>query len=301
MSKLPLHFKIPVAQDRALIESYTHPMKGQLSCEYAFSNLLSWGELYQLAFCEKENYLWVYNGTEDYLYFPLGGDVSPERLILASQQMKDEGFSGVLDQVPYTYFLEHKDVLEHTFEFQMKEDFLDYVYSVDKLADLAGEKLSKKRNLIKQFEELYPQWSVRPLCGKEELSWISQFVPQWAAGANHEKGSVEEDVEALQQVFAYWDEGGFEGLVLLVENQPVAFAIYSVPTLEMSITHFEKALRDFKGASQMINRETARYLRPRIRWMNREQDLGVPGLRQAKRSYDPDYLIEVGFLIPKGK
>lgn len=298
MKQLPLQFKIPVASDRSLIESFTFPMGGQLSCEYAFANLLSWGELYQLSFYVDSGRLWIHNGTEDYLYFPLGDAVTPSDLWQASQKMKSQGFSGVLDQVPYAYYVQHKPELDVHFRFEMKEDFLDYVYSAEKLTYLSGEKLSKKRNLLHQFESLYPNWSVRPMAGKSELFWIQEFVPQWAATAGHDGGSVEEDVEALRQVFDCWDSGGFEGIVIEVDTKVIAFAIYSVPTHAMSIIHFEKALRDYKGASQIINRETARYLLSRVQWLNREQDLGVPGLRQAKRSYDPDYMIEVGFLIP---
>lgn len=296
MTLLPHGFRIPTARDRNLILSYTLPISDGLSCEYCFANLLSWGELYQLSFKEENGRLWIYNGQEDFLYFPLGAEVTPKILIEASEQFRSYGLGGVLDQIPLAWEERYREELKG-FSFRYKDDFWDYVYASEKLAELPGECLSKKRNLLKQFESRYPDWRIEPLNG-HSITWISDFVRRWAESAGRDGGSVEEDLEALKQVFKLWDDGGFEGLAVWIADEPVAFSVWSCPTADMAVIHFEKALRDFKGGSQIINRETARYLRPRIRWINREQDLGVPGLRQAKRSYDPDFMIEVGILTP---
>lgn len=300
--KYPDGFHFAQMDDFEKISDFTRPMGGELSCEYAFANLLSWGELYQLVFKVQGKHLWIYNGTEDYLYFPLGDVVTPALLVEKSKVLQIAGFSGIIDQVPKSWAETHKKELEKTFSYVIDDRFLDYVYSADTLAELQGESLSKKRNLCHQFERLYPTWKETPLHGNEGLpTWLEPFIQKWATAAAKDGGSIEEDIQALQQVFNCWDSGGHEGLVLWVENEVVAFTIWSRPTLEMSITHFEKALRNYKGASQMINRQCARFVRDQchIKWINREQDLGVEGLRQAKRSYMPAYQIEVGFLRPK--
>lgn len=298
--KMPEYFKIPTALDRELILRYTRPMGGHLSCEYAFANLLAWGELYQISFREACGKLWVYNGQEDYLYFPLGGISSPEELKDASAMIRRQGFSGVIDQVPSEWVIAHEAELTSFFEFKMDDRFWDYIYSAEKLATLPGEYLSKKRNLLRQFESLYPDWTTELLDPVDASRWMTDFVCAWAGSAGRDGGSVDEDLEALETVFKVWDDGGFEGRVIRVSGEPAAFCIYSVPTDDMAVIHFEKALRAFKGGSQIINRETARYLCSRnIRWINREQDLGVPGLRQAKQSYAPEKMLDVGFMIPR--
>ena len=86
-----------------------------------------------------------------------------------------------------------------------------------------------------------------------------------------------------------------EGLLLMDKHQPIAMTMGSALSSTTFDIHFEKAVEDMDGAYAVINREFARYLKekyPNLQWLNREDDLGLEGLRKAKLSYCPDRLVE---------
>ena len=100
---------------------------------------------------------------------------------------------------------------------------------------------------------------------------------------------------ALRRAFEHFENLGLEGLILYVGEQPVAVTMGSRLSEDTFDVHFEKAREDVQGAYGAINRAFARYLRekyPSLRYLNREDDLGLPGLRKAKLSYNPAFLVE---------
>lgn len=297
---LPANFHRVSAKDADRVRFFTANGGGMLSCEYAFGNLLAWGERYQLACQELDQRLWVYGASSDFLYFPLGAPVSPQLLYAASQDLQKQGFSGKLAVIPIDYYDRHREELDAWFTWQSSPDYFEYVHRTDVLADLPGKKLSPKRNLINQFEREYPDWTSRELNPAADKDAVLNIADVWAGHMEmDETEHIDDDLQALAAAFDFWPEVGFQGTVLEVQGSIVAFAIYSMMTTTMADVHFEKALRSHKGCAQMINRETARQLRGKAEWINREQDLGVPGLRQAKQSYEPAHMIEIGLLYPR--
>ncbi|HOG51502.1 MAG TPA: phosphatidylglycerol lysyltransferase domain-containing protein, partial [Lentisphaeria bacterium] len=295
---LPNNFHRVSAKDADRIRFFTADGAETLSCEYAFGNLMAWGERYQLACLELEQRLWVYGATSDFLYFPLGAPASPQLLYAASQDLRQQGFSGRLALIPVDYYDRHREELDDWFTWQASPDNFEYVYRTDDLADLPGQKLSPKRNLISQFEREYPDWTSRELDPVADKTAVFHIAGVWAQNITDDIEHVHDDLQALVAAFDFWSEAGFHGTVLEAQGRLVAFAVYSMLTAKMADVHFEKALRSHKGSAQMINREAARQLRGKAEWINREQDLGVPGLRQAKLSYDPEHIIKIGLLYP---
>ena len=103
------------------------------------------------------------------------------------------------------------------------------------------------------------------------------------------------ELVALNRAFAHWNELGMEGLVLYVDSQPVAMTMGSRLDGETFDVHFEKADTDHPGAYAVINRAFARHIRemhPDVRFLNREEDMGIEGLRKAKLSYYPHHMLE---------
>lgn len=296
---LPDSFHRVRARDANLIRFFSDDGAGSLSCEYAFANLMAWGERYQLACREVDQRLWIYGAAADFLYFPLGVPVTPRHLHAASLDLQHQGFSGRLALIPVVYYDRHREELDAWFTWESSPDYYEYVYRTEDLADLSGQKLSPKRNLINQFQREYPDWKSRDLDPFADKAAVLQIANVWAQGKTTDIEHVRDDLQALTAAFACWQEAGFLGSVLEIQGRLVAFAIYSMLTAVMADIHFEKALSTCKGGAQMINRETARRLRGKAEWINREQDLGVPGLRQAKQSYYPKHMIKLGLLYPR--
>lgn len=271
-------------KDKALIQAYVKRFNPE-SCEYNFSNLFAWQEVYDLRFTLYQGRLLIYDGISQCAFMPLGEDLFPEELVVLALQLKSLGIEASFGLVTQAYLKKYPD-LEAYFMVKEERDYAEYIYEVKSLWDLTGEKLHKKKNLISQFKRSYPDYQVHRIKGELKTRCYA-FAKELLN--SHEKPSEDlvEELSAIETSFRYFDELGLEGLVVTVGERPVAFSVFSrLNTITYDI-QFEKSDAGFKGGAQVINHETANYLRNVCQYVNREQDLGIRGLRQAKLSYDP--------------
>ena len=170
---------------------------------------------------------------------------------------------------------------------------------MEELASLPGEFLSPKRNLIAQFQRKIPDHRVE-VNAPERIPAARKLAAEWFA-AQGLPGSVElqHESEALDRAFLHWQDLGMEFLTVVCGDRVAAFSMLCPINSEVWGEPFEKADRRFKGASQFITSESARHLIGRAKLLNREQDLGIPGLRQAKRSYAPALFLKNFTLTPR--
>jgi uncharacterized protein len=212
---------------------------------------------------------------------PLGGDVSG-----ACVQLLDAGLElyGV-DDAFAARFLEGVGC-------EMVEDrkSFDYLYLREDMATLPGNRFHKKKNRISYFAARHihevHRFSAQHLCG------CLQLLDEWGRVAEVEGNrsfglEMDATVEALAQAGCL----GLEGVVVTVAGVVRAFAVGERLNRDTAVCHFEKADHFMEGLSQLVNREFARLLFSDCRYINREQDLGEPGLRNAKLSYHPVELI----------
>ena len=167
-------------------------------------------------------------------------------------------------------------------------DAFDYLYEIETLAELKGKKYQAKRNHINRFQEAWPNWRTERI-GPDNLAVCRELTHKWCA--EHE---AEGDLRALEKAFLHYDELEFEGIVLFADDQtPVGFSMGNRISRDTFDVNFEKAFADVQGAYPLVNREFARMIRerhPEIRYLNREDDMGIEGLRKAKESYHPIFL-----------
>lgn len=267
------------------------------SCEYSFVNLFCWQNLYRYSWFFYKGSLVIHDDRSQALFMPLGEDLEPEELFDLSQQAVAAGLSGNIGLVPESYVSIWQD-LDRYFSITCDRDAADYVYLTEELAQLKGNKLHKKKNLVSQFKRAYPDYSIVPINGDNGTD-VMAFERRLLDGRSSVPRSLVEESHAMDMAFSHWNDLGLSGLLLLVKEEIVAFAVFSPLSPDTWDIHFEKSDLAFKGAAQMINHETAQFLKETARYLNREQDLGIPGLRQAKLSYVPHTLIEPYFLVPK--
>lgn len=185
------------------------------------------------------------------------------------------------------------------FTFEPDRDAFDYLYSVEKLAELSGKKLHAKRNHINRFCENLPDWEFEPLtadnrteCRAMEEAWLS-------AKLNRVEGERQSQLlrehDAVCDGLEHLEKLGLSGGLIRAGGRVVAFSLGSRLGRDVYDVHFEKAFDDIQGAYSAINREMARYVRkryPEVVWIDREDDMGLEGLRKAKLSYHPSRLAE---------
>jgi hypothetical protein len=182
------------------------------------------------------------------------------------------------------------------FRFHDDRDSYDYIYSIDDLADLKGRKFQRKRNHLNRFRDAHPDHRLEPIT-RDNLPQTAALVEQWYLLRQEENphGDYQMERTALKKALDHWEELALEGLLLYVEDRPVAMTMGSRLSANTFDIHFEKALDIADGAYAAINNGFARYLRekyPQLRYLNREDDLGLEGLRKAKLSYNPHHMID---------
>jgi len=222
-----------------------------------------------------------YDGNA-YCLPPLGGDLPGTCAILLDSGVE---LYGIEEDLAYE-LLSHAGV-----EVYEDRNSCDYLYLRNELAELPGNRFHKKKNRINYFAARHAyevhRFSNEYLCG------CLQLLDEWGRVAELEGNlsfSLEMDatVEALSQA----EPLGLEGVVVAVEGVVRAFAVGERLNRETVVCHFEKADHFMEGLSQLVNREFSRLLYNDCRYINREQDLGEPGLRNAKLSYHPVELIK---------
>ena len=171
-------------------------------------------------------------------------------------------------------------------------DHADYIYLRESLAALSGKKLQAKRNHVNRFKALYPDYRYEELTDE----WVPaclDLTRRWVESRQDEaeKRAVAAESEAIQRALAHREELDLRGGVLLVGEQIAAFT-YGAPicrdTFDVCV---EKADVEFEGAYTVINKEFVSRLPEQYKYVNREEDLGVEGLRKAKLSYQPEMLL----------
>jgi len=277
-------FKMFSLKDRNLIQGFLDQYK-PVSCEYSFFNNFCWQKEYDLCFCLYKERLLILDKKDNYFLMPLGKPLAPKVLAELSQSMKGLGKACDIAVVPHEYLMENPEIKKY-YSVTPQKNSDEYIYSVKKLADLKGKKLQKKKNLVSQFKRKYPAFGVKRIQGvliNKSLE-LAQNILSIRTGSVK---SLQREHAALKQALDIIDSSLMDGLAITVDGKLVAFSIFSRLTPSTYAIHFEKSDLSFKGAAQAINHETAKYLKDKCEFVNREQDLGIKGLRQAKLSWDP--------------
>ena len=222
--------------------------------------------------------------------YPLGKGDLAEAIRALDERAAEQGVPLTLHGVTAEQRRALEAAVPGGFAFEEDRDNFDYIYSMDAMTTLAGKKLHGKRNFCNRFEAAH-DWRFVPL-SPANFDDCRALLREWC----EEKGETnEEEIQAIETVFRCWDALGFSGGVLYAEDRPVAFTIGERLTDDSMDVHFEKARDDVPGAYPMVAREYARHLRevmPEIRWLNREEDMGIPNLRKAKEEWYPDHMLE---------
>lgn len=226
-----------------------------------------------------------------YMVLPIteGPEPGPEEL---ARILDAAGYTHMED-VPEDYILRHgREELEKFFVLERDEIYDDYIYNAYDLMGLAGKKYAKKRNLIRQFEREYGgngTVTFEPY-GREAAAECMDFLEEWCAERDchyEEDEDLTCERQAAINALELGASAGFSGIVLRMEGRVRAFALASALTPDMGSLNFEKALASVKGLYQYFDRECARRLFCGRRFLNKESDMGLPGLAKAKKSYLP--------------
>lgn len=296
-----IEFHPPKIQDLAWARACLEAVPRR-ACEYNFTNLLGWSRPYGQVIAHWNGFLLTRLdgpfGTG--CLWPAGpGDARCAIEALAADA-RERGERLRLFSVPAQEAAALEAWFPGRFTIAPDRNGFDYCYDIDKMCELGGKKLHGKRNHIRRFLDANEGcWSFEPMT-KGQLAECLEMDDEWRRRSLLREGEAEErdlgaETVALLAAASHFEELGMDGGVLRVYGEVVAFTMGDLLTPDTYDVHFEKAYGELQGAYPMVAREFARLVRekyPSVRWLNREDDMGVEGLRKAKESYYPDLMVE---------
>lgn len=297
---MEINLKRPELEDRTQINHYLSYADTR-SCEMTFANIYLWSRHYDTGFAIVEDMLVFGNMTGNMSFtVPVGPGDLKKVLDILMECCEEKGVPFQLHNVTKEDFDRLEELYPGVFDIAYERDYADYVYETEKLAKLSGKKYHSKKNHINKFKALYSDWSYEPIT-KDNIEECFQMGLRW-----RELNGCEEDEEKHAEIcvalnfLRLFEELEMRGGALRVDGKIVAFTIGEPVGKDTLVVHIEKAFADVQGAYTMINQQFAVHEGQGFTYLNREEDMGEEGLRQAKMSYKPVFLIEKGVVRKQG-
>ena len=279
-----LDFRPPALSDKERIDAFVRS-SGQIGCDVSFANTYLWRDRYdtRIAFDDETLYkCYAMNGHITGYTLPMtSGDIRTaiEKVIADARERGAEPLIGLLNNA---YAEQLHRLYRGVVTIKEDRDSFDYIYERQNLANLSGKKYHAKRNHISRFLRNHDDYSVKEL-SSNNLSDALYVAERW-----QEKSEDSGELGVIRDAAAHFKELGLFGLVLYVDGRPAAMCMASEINDCVCDVHFEKAVEIDEGYA-VINNEFAKHFQ-KYTLINREEDLGLEGLRKAKLSYHPDML-----------
>ena len=285
-------------KDKPVLDVYFNAEEYDNS-ELCFGNMFLWKDSWHIEFTIEDDILLLRGKQptgERFFFPPVLKD--PARIMegmahcIAASVEEGERFImyGVNERIAGLIKEKDEDQL-----FSVREDRnnFDYVYLAEDLIHLAGSKYHGKRNHINKLRatvqtefRLMEDALVEP-CFESYMQWYEKHQ------AETFDPSLQDEKTALRLALDHWKELGFEGGAILIDGKVEAFSLGEKrPGNRMAIIHIEKANTEFPGLYALINQQTAENVFSDMKYLNREEDMGLPGLRKAKESYHPVKMVK---------
>ena len=264
-------------------------------CEYSFVNLSLWG-LQQVAYLHGCVAFFSHFHSRSVYPYPIG---SGDRKAVIEEILLDAAQRGIPCRITGMTDADREELegwFPEKFTFRTDRNGFDYVYAIDDLADLKGRKFQKKRNHVNRFRAEHPDYRVVPLTACN-MALARHMVNDWYIRRHREDPEGDYLLENVAMARAFQNYGclELEGILLLEDSNVLAVTLGSRMNRDTFDIHFEKAREDVDGAYAAVNQEFARHLRlkyPDVAFLDREDDMGLEGLRKAKLSYNPHHLVQ---------
>lgn len=290
-----MEWNIPQLRDGAWVRPIVAE-SDYMGSDAAFANIYLLRDKYDIKIAEYKGFLMRYysgRGSRKGYTFPLGKG-NPQRAILKIKKEAQE-YGRPLE---FCFVTEEQkqileDVLQGELVFTSDRGDSDYIYDKQELSNLSGKAFHKKKNHVSKFIRSYPEYEYVELsamnaedAARVEDIWYNEHLSLEDSSALFEYGAIKEALENFEELSLF-------GGLIYVNGSPVAMTIGSQINEEICDIHFEKSIGDFayNGGYAAINQFHVRGLSNYV-YVNREEDIGIEGLRKAKESYHPKIMLK---------
>ena len=287
--------------DREAMQAVTLT-SGRRNCNYNFANLVGWQFWYYTEVCVLENAVvlrYTFDGQQAYmvctsealsleLIEALFDDSNGDLTLIGLEDSQVTQLSMVRSSCARLLPTGRKNG-QWSISTEPARDQYDYIYHRTDLATLHGKHLDAKRNHIHRFRAEHPDFEYRSLT-PEFFDECRRLTEIWQEEKDA-SDTIDVEKQVMETIFSNWDTLGMIGGSIFVDGRMVAFTYGSAVTTDTFDVCVEKADRHVEGAFAIINQQFAEHLPKQYIYLNREEDMGIPGLRQAKMSYHPEILL----------
>lgn len=284
-------FKPIELEDKHLLDKH-YAKYPPVHSDNLFTTMISWMDYGKYHYAFLEDNLIIMSKVRNRIRFrPPSGkpnkDIIKQVLQLAKKSPSKYPF-GLIDT-------KTKDWLSKNYprlEFTPHRDYFDYVYLSSDLAELPGTNYRKIRNRLNKFTRNYAYTTEK--IAEEDMDAIRTFLNRWCLWKDCESDPIlENEKKAIMYSIAHFFELGLSGIYIRIDGNIEAIAVYEKMNHDTAVVHYEKGSSGYDGIYKAINMETAKILQKDFKFINREPDMGIPGLRKAKMSYHPHHMVEV--------
>ena len=288
-----LNFKQAELSDKKWVdECLKHA--NSMNCEYTFGNLYIWTDSYNTQIAHYKDFLFCRWGEGKNVMYsvPLGEGDFTEAVEMIIDDAKSLGAVPQIYGVTEGYKLLLQEAFFGKFDYSNDPGDNDYIYLVEKMTTLSGKKLHGKRNHITNFKKNNPDWTFEEI-SKSNIEECLQTNLRWIEEKGDSDSDYYDELDAVKKALYAFDELGWKGGLIRTGGKVVAFCLgEEQQNGKCFVTHFEKASADIQGAYPIINQEFTKNCLQDYTYVNREEDLGIEGLRKAKQSYYPEIILE---------
>lgn len=288
-----IEFKAIELADKEALRPFVSVSKRWIS-DTNFSNMFMWRHSREISHTFIDNHLVIqthYPKENPFIFYPLGdGDKKPiiESLIKHYHHL---GLPLEIRSLLESECEELNRLFPNHFDISQKRDRFDYIYNTQELIELAGRKFHKKKNHLNRFYLQYPQTQFETLTNIN-IQEVIKINNLWYSAANKEDKGLYFENLGINDALKHFDTLGLSGGLLRIDGEIVAFSFGESIDEQCALIHIEKANIAFNGAYQAINQSLLKHIFQHTQYVNREEDLGIDGLRKAKLSYQPAFLLE---------
>lgn len=297
-----IEFKLLDINDAKIFNNYLGDYDFK-TYEYSFLNLYLWRKYCKVEYSIIKNALIVKKDEEgkgSFFMQPLGysckdlDDIIKELIEYKQKNNKMKFLFGDIEE-PFLKILEER--YRDGIEYYKDINNFDYIYETEKLINLNGDKLRKRKSQYNQFVMNY-DFEIKDIHDKKVAKDCIRYAKHWFINQPYKNNQLVFEVEGIEDVLNNLDYLNAIGMAVYVHGNIVGFTIGERVNSNMAIIHIEKGDTNYKGIYAFINRTFAKKYLKDIIYINRQEDIGIEGLKRAKLAYDPirlekKYLVNV--------
>ena len=287
-------FKKLTLKDKYIFEEF-YKKYPPVHSDEIFTTMISWMKYSKYSYIKMKDNIVVMNEINNEIHFrlPIGKknvELLKDVFCLAVEFGSDKPF--------VVFDIKSKEWMKKEFSsinFNKSRDYFDYVYKSSDLANLSGSKYSKIRNRLNKFQKNC-DYDVE-MISEDNMDEVRHFLRRWCLWKDCDKDIVlANEKKAILYSMKHFFDLKLSGIIIRINRRIEAIAVFEKMNSDTAIVHYEKGSPFFDGIYKAINMETAKILQKEFKYINREEDMGIEGLRKAKMSYRPHHMVEVNYI-----